>query len=410
MNDLNKNPHKNLTVLYITNQRLEKDGGGSGHFREIAHELPGYNKKVVVLGPKYDNTDLTQWKPKLHLVPLPGRNFFSFLLYESTLWLVMLICIFRYRVDIVLDRGTYSGPKLYFICKLLGKKYLREVNGVVDHEWTARKNHPAIVRFFYNSYFSLVYRCANYYICVAPGIREELSRRWQPFQYRSIVIANGVNEKQFTVKNQTECRKQVDLPVDKFIFGFVGQLNVWHGVEDLIKASKVLMDRGHTNFEVIIVGGHPERVKELIEKCNSLGLNSYVKLLGMINRKIVPLYNSSFNMACQVHNDPIIGRMGNSLKFWEYLAAGIPVLVSDMSEASDWVSPGKVGFVFEGGNIQSMADKMEYALKNPEECSEIGEANRQFIETEHRWKDVARRVSETLDFSYSGQTGTLKLK
>ncbi len=386
-----------MNILYITGQRLEKDGGGSVHFKEIAHELTNLGKKVYVIGPRYGCSKPISWTVPLILVPLPGRNVLSVIIFEATLWFIMAFAIFRFRIDVVLDRGSFSGPFLYLVCRILRRKYVREVNGIADIEFKARFSSPAVFNYLFGKYISFVYRCADTFICVAPGIRDELTRRWSPFTNRSVVISNGVNESIFKPHDPLKCREELNLPEDKFIIGFVGQLNVWHGVESLIMAAEILQSRCKDKFLVIIVGGQGSRLNELKDKCIQMGLEESVMFTGSVKRDLIPYYTSSFDVACQVHNDPIIGRLGNSLKFWEYLACGIPIIVSDMSEASDWVAQNLVGWIFKGGDIDDLALKIEYAIRHPQEGQDIGKKNRNFIESGHRWKDVARRVADVLE-------------
>jgi glycosyltransferase involved in cell wall biosynthesis len=381
-------------MLYVTNEWLGKQGGGVSHFKEVSHELSNMGHGVYVLAPGFKRLRPRDWSVPLIFVPLLGRNLFSFVLFELTLGFSMAVAVLALRIDVVLVRASTCSWLLHKICCLLRRRYVLEVNGVADIE-IENTRLPRFVKRILRWIHKGVYRSADCFICVASGIREELTRRWPEFAQRSVVINNGANEEIFVPLDQMACRNKLGLPEGKFIVGYVGQLTPWHGVDDLLEATRVLLERGRNDFVTVIVGSGP-RLNVMKQKSEQMGLGHHVIFTGRVRYDKVPVYIGAFDIAAQVHNDPIVGCFGDPLKFWEYLASGRPVLLSDMSSSKTHVKPGLIGWLFQGGNVEDMVLKLEYIIEHREEGRAIGKANRQFIENGHRWKDVARQVEQVL--------------
>lgn len=383
-----------MRIIYMTNEWLGKEGAGVTHFKAVAHELAALGHKVYILAPGYLHDKPKGWDVPMIFLPLPGRNIFSFILFELLLGFFMAISVAVLRVDVVLNRGSVSSTILHAICKILGRRYVVEVNGVADIE-IETTSLPLLIKRLFRLIWKFNYRYADSFICVSKGIHEELSSKWAYFAKKSVVINNGVDVSVIKPMDDLACRKELGFPEDRFVVGFLGTLAPWHGIDNLLDATKILHDRGHKNFTTLIVGGG-NRLESLKEKVAVAGIQDIVHFAGHVDHDQVSQYVATFDIACQVHNDPVIGHLGDPLKFWEYLASARAILLSDMSSSKMFLKPGLIGWLFRGGDVEDMADKLEYILAHRSECFEIGRNNRNFVEDGHRWKDVAKRVESVL--------------
>lgn len=381
-----------MRVLYMTGESLDKHGGTPVRIKEIAAEMVALGAAVFFLAPSYGGRKATGWPGRVYSVCLPGRNYVTFGFYELTAWLWMAWALVRSRADVVLSTGGLFSPMCYVVCKLLRRRFVVEVNGVADEEASRYRVNRVVAQLYAWIYrYGGTYRFADAFICVAPGITEELTRRWAGFAGKGHTICNGVNEKRFGPQDARKCRQELGLPTDVFVFGFVGLLAAWHGVEQLVRAAALLRARGTRGFIVVIVGDGVMS-SSLKRQVESMGVQDLVLFAGRVSHDLVLKYTGAFDVACLTHNDATIGRLGNSMKFWEYLATGLPVIVSDMSEASRHVRAGLVGWKYAGADPAALADAMEYCIGNRQECSALAASNRAFIEHGHRWHDVAEEM------------------
>jgi len=66
----------------------------------------------------------------------------------------------------------------------------------------------------------------------------------------------------------------------------------------------------------------------------------------------------------------------------EAFAAGLPVIASRIGALAEIVSDGETGLLFEAGNAQDMANKLAWALANPEKMAVMGQKARAKYEAE----------------------------
>ena len=77
---------------------------------------------------------------------------------------------------------------------------------------------------------------------------------------------------------------------------------------------------------------------------------------------------------------------GSSVSLMEALASGLPCLVSDIPGNREWIEDSLNGWLFRDRDVDDLAEKIRYALKNRESHKRIGEAARKTAEQKADWK------------------------
>jgi glycosyltransferase involved in cell wall biosynthesis len=381
-----------MRILLICSESINKQGGTAIRLKEITSSWIKRGHEVIVLAPQYGGLDPEGWTATLLLVRFPGRNIFYYLFFELLSFVLVPISILKKRHDIVMSTGGLMSWPLSKLVGLLDRPYIVELNGIADIEATRTLKAGIFSKLAgWAIEYSGIYKSADLYICVATGIRNEIIKRYPSQKGKCVTIGNGIDPSRFFIRNRSECRGILGIDQSLFIFGFVGMLCPWHGTEDLITATKILKLRGHKDFRTMIVGTG-ERYSALRSLVALEQVEDIISFAGRISPERVPIYMGCFNVACQVHNDPIIGRLGDSMKFWEYLASGLPIIVSDMSDSSRFIQPGKVGWKFRGGDPVELADRMEFAMQKRAELSRFEIINRDIAINGHRWDDIAEGI------------------
>jgi glycosyltransferase involved in cell wall biosynthesis len=70
----------------------------------------------------------------------------------------------------------------------------------------------------------------------------------------------------------------------------------------------------------------------------------------------------------------------------EALACGLPCLVSDIPGNREWIEDGVNGWLFRDGDVNDLADKILYAIKNRDTFETIGKTARKTAEQKADWK------------------------
>jgi glycosyltransferase involved in cell wall biosynthesis len=145
----------------------------------------------------------------------------------------------------------------------------------------------------------------------------------------------------------------------------VGRLQAPKDAVTLVRALAALRDRP---FEAVLVCDGPDR-PAVEEEVRRLGLESAVELLG--ERDDVPELLGTADVFVLSSNSE-----GLPLSILEAMAAGLPVVASNVGGVSEVVLDGDTGLLVPPGDAQSFAAAIERLLEDPVLRGRLGEAGR----------------------------------
>jgi len=144
----------------------------------------------------------------------------------------------------------------------------------------------------------------------------------------------------------------------------VSQLIERKRIGDLLNAVSVLRPRS-PNLRCAIAGTGPQE-RSLRDYASFLGIDDCVDFLGFC-RDIEAVYSRSRLFVLTSRSE------GLSVALTEAMMSGLPVIVTDVGEASDVVRAGQNGFLFEVGDVESLAGHLSALLEDPELVRTLGQ-------------------------------------
>ena len=151
---------------------------------------------------------------------------------------------------------------------------------------------------------------------------------------------------------------------------FVGRLVERKGVDYLLKAARILKDRG-LRFKVHIVGDGPERGK-LVRLKRELGLEDEVIFKGKVDSEsLVNEYMSSDIFVLPSIVDSRGDTEGLGVVLIEALSFGLPVIATNVGGIPDIVINGETGILVPQKDPEELSSAVEYLLKNWEEAKKL---------------------------------------
>ena len=152
-----------------------------------------------------------------------------------------------------------------------------------------------------------------------------------------------------------------------------------YGVDVLAKAF-VKVASVDPNVNLILLGGGSQGAKIRQILMNG-GVMERVHFGGQIGQRDLPRwYHMSDIYISPSHVD------GSSVTLMEALASGLPCLVSDIPGNQEWIQDGVNGWLFRDGDVNDLAEKILYAIKNQKQFRKIGEMARKTAEEKADWK------------------------
>ncbi|MBI2549651.1 glycosyltransferase [Candidatus Woesearchaeota archaeon] len=171
---------------------------------------------------------------------------------------------------------------------------------------------------------------------------------------------------------------------------FVGRLAEKKGVTHLIAAMAEIIKK-NPGCKLVIVGDGPEK-PALVRQSQQLGLSENVVFAGSVPNNALP----SFYRAADVFVLPsIVDRKGDTeglgVVLLEAIAAGTPVVASNIGGIPDIVINGKTGLLVEQKNRQRLATAIALLLKNPQMRKKLSAAAKSHVARSFSWDALANR-------------------
>jgi glycosyltransferase involved in cell wall biosynthesis len=193
-------------------------------------------------------------------------------------------------------------------------------------------------------------------------------------QGRVQVIPNGVDVDRFYPAKHS--------PLRPFTVGFLGTMKNWHGLPVIADAFTEL--RHHCpQARLSMIGDGPAR-PDLQKTLADRGLDVAVDWHGRVSPAKIPALLAALDVAIAPY--PQLDNFYFSpLKVYEYMAAGLPVVASDLGQLRQIIRPNVNGLLTPAGDAAALAHCLRQLEAQPRLRQRLGQTARQSVVTHHSW-------------------------
>ena len=150
-------------------------------------------------------------------------------------------------------------------------------------------------------------------------------------------------------------------------------------VDNIIRAFDLIKNK-YPDLELHLYGAPSLQNRATITSLiNVLNLENRVFLKGTVDFDQVPQLLAGAKVLVSSQPDTVRASGGFPTKLGEYLASGVPTLLTDVGENSKYVKDNVHVFFVEPNNYFSYAKRLEYILNNYPKANEIAQKGRQLI-------------------------------
>ncbi len=378
-----------LVLCSDTGVRVGDGKGASLHLRAISHAFAalGHQVEVVGIAPS-DPEQARGWAMPVHLVPHPGRSQGlererrKLAATDAVARLARDVAA-RHRPELIYERLSLFGTAGQQVAAETGARHVLEVNALLTAEESAwRGLHLAALA---GQREAAVLGAADLRVAVSDEVRRAIT----PYAGGgpSITVPNGVDTDLFATRpDRQQARAAFGLPTGDVLLGFTGSLRPWHGLDIAVAALAELPDW----VGLVVAGDGPVR-EQLEQQAAALGVDHRVRWLGALAHERVPQMLAACDLALAPY--PRLPNFGFSpLKLYEYLAAGVPVVASDIGQIRRALEDGRWGRLVPPGDASALASAVTIELSDLDAAHVRADAAREYAMSRHGWTERASRI------------------
>src|SRR3990172_2132596 len=373
-----------MRIFYICYENLSLQRASTTHIKEVTEHLRKTGNDVILFAPnigKYKN------ETTVHTVYIPTLK--VRFIKEYIYYVCLFFYLFAYQIKLKSDVFYIREMGLSIVPALIGLifqiPHILEINGIpsVDLQSTGVHNiRPKIFGFFQYINFIL----ATKVISVSENIKKELLRIHKNTR-KIVVIENGVNVDLFYPKDKKEMRNLLKLDYDCYYLIFVGSFYPHHGVYHIIHIVNRIIQR-LPNVKLLMIGkGY--LLEDAIKLTTKLELTSHVNFIGEVEYEDIPNYTNAADAGIYILTG-ISKIYGKSLKLYEYMACGKPVITGE--SCGNFVRDNNIGIAIPEENHDHAANTTIQLLNDVALMNRMGENGRKLVMNSFTWEITAKKI------------------
>lgn len=380
-----------MRLVVFCDEDLGLPGGSSRQVLEWVRVLGhrGHDICVVAPQPSRSFTGEQSWpKVRYRWVWAPRLSVLRSLVYLGMSGLALTWTMLRWRPDCLLwfDAPGQVSPLL--AAALTGCPYLLVVNGLPDEEVSGIWKYGSVRRLL-SWMLKVCARKAEGVVSVCQEIVSSMQQQWNIREDRCWVIRNGVDPDHFSPQEAVAARRRIGLGETCHYVGFVGGFFPWHGLEVLIEAVPLVLKQG-MDVRFLLVGDGPMR-QQLESQVIARGLQPSIRFVGRVDFEEVPRWIAACDVCVVLHRQTR-SYPGDSMKLWEYLSCGRPVVTTVGPGYGETVEAIGCGLAAEPDDAQDLARQLVRLLEDPDERMKMGERGRMAVIQAHTWGARAQEL------------------
>lgn len=320
-------------------------GGSRSHIVELCKGLAQAGHTTEIICFMEDAVAASAREENIPLVVIPMKNIFDLRAVEK-----LKDYIRERQPDLVHTHGVRAN----FIGRLGGKAAGVPVVTTV-HSSIYQDYSTPLKKLLYHRIEKLTRKYTYRFIAVAGSLKKELEGDGISGE-KIDVVYNGISPDFVKEIQGPSLKEELGVPEETPVIITIGRMEPVKNQEMFLKVCAFLKERGRA-FHGVIVGDGPLS-GSLKSSAATLGLEGRVSFLGF-RKDIFRLLSGSdiFLLTSRMEGLPIT--------LLEAMAAGIPVLVTNVGGMPEVMRLAKNGWTFEEGNVKECGEKVTVLLENP---------------------------------------------
>lgn len=202
--------------------------------------------------------------------------------------------------------------------------------------------------------------------------------------------ASGVSLEKYNIDKKAEWRQatrsKLGISENDFVFGFCGRQNKDKGLNELLQATKEIME-DNANVHLLLIGSSIDAKTLNADLFGWAQKHPRVHFTGRVSN------TEEYYAALDCYTMPSY-REGFGMTVIEAGSMGVPVVISDIVGHKDTMIPDVTGICVEPKNYVALRDAMKLMMTDEAKRREMGAQGRKYVEQHYEQKQLLSKIVE----------------
>lgn len=393
-----------MKILYFSshpNIPLNSTSGPGTHMREIiaGFRAEGHEVQTLIMGGNSEEQESSEQAPRASSpIKRLGKKLLPTVLWESIkdqrLNRYDAYCAQELRracetftPDIIYERGYFSMLSGVDTAKELGIFHVLEMNAPYPEEKVQMEGKGL---FHHKAIAAEREQClkTNLLLVVSSALKHYFIERTGIPENKVHITPNAVNPSYLSnILDKETARSPFHWDKNDLVFGFVGSIFPYHGVDKLIEAFALLEC---ANKKLLIVGGG-ELLPQYKQRVEDLGISNQVEFTGAVPHQRVYQLISAMDIAMMADSN----WYGSPVKIFEYGALGKAVIAPNTEPVLDVMINMQDGILC-NNNIADILSAMSQLQEDEMLRAQLAVSWQEKVLKYHNWRVVSQNIIEQI--------------
>lgn len=239
------------------------------------------------------------------------------------------------------------------------------------------------------------YKASSHIITLSPGMTKNIINRFRIENVTDVTNAANIALFSTPVKFNSTVVKSKEYAI------YTGNIGMVNNSYWLFEAARYLKKIGREDIVILLIGEGQQR-EELEELAKEEGISNFIRLGLMPKNELVGYIQNSFASLVPLKGTPVLDTSSPN-KFFESLAAGIPVIQNTQGWMKEFLLNHEVGFTLNPNNPEELAKKLIWMREHREELNKMG-TNALYVAKQFFDKDyLANKMLNVLEKVYESR-------
>jgi glycosyltransferase involved in cell wall biosynthesis len=352
------NPMKKK-IKVLESIRQGKIGGGETHVLDLISHIDKTQFEPIVLS--FTNGPMVE---KAKNIGIEAHVIYTEIPYDIRVWNKVKQFMIDHKIDIVHAHGTRANSNVFWAAKKLGLPIIYTVHG-----WSFHQNQKLLVKMLRIKSESFLTKKANVTIAVSYSNQKDGIDLFG--MSNSQVVNYGIDTEKYNPANDLpDLRKELGLPENKTIVGFLVRMTIQKDPLTLIRAIRKVKDK--TTDIVFLLMGNGDLLEDAKALVKKLDIEDMIVWSGF--RQDIPNVLNTID----IYTLPSLWE-GLPIGLLEAMTMAKPIVATGVDGSKEAIKDGENGILIECGDDESLANAFIELHQDKNKMAEFGKKSREII-------------------------------